>query len=98
MTGGKKENGRIVSCESVSVHIGSAQILHQTEQTEKRRKTENVQKSFFKHENVIISKLQSTLVISKSKGPSKTVRDIRTSTYQICSIEEKTIGTTKFYK
>ena len=36
-------------------------------------------------------KLQSTLVISKSKGPSKTVRDIRTSTYQICSIEEKTI-------
>ena len=33
--------------------------------------------------------IQSTLVISKSKGPSKTVRDIRTSTYQICSIEEK---------
>ena len=37
------------------------------------------------------SKVQSTLVISKSKGPSKTVRDIRTSTYQICSVEEKTI-------
>ena len=35
--------------------------------------------------------IQSTLVISKSKGSSKTVRDIRTSTYQICSIEEKTI-------
>ena len=33
--------------------------------------------------------IQSTLVISKSKGPSETVRDIRTSTYQICSIEEK---------
>ena len=33
--------------------------------------------------------LQSTLVISKSKGPSKKVRVIRTSTYQICSIEEK---------
>ena len=43
-------------------------------------------------------KIQSTLVISKSKGPSKTVRDIRTSTYQICSIEEKTIWTTNFYK
>ena len=43
--------------------------------------------------------LQSTLVISKSKGPSKTLRDIRTSTYQICSasIEEKTIRTTKFH-
>ena len=34
--------------------------------------------------------IQSTLVISKSKGPSKPVRDVRTSTYQICSIEEKT--------
>ena len=33
--------------------------------------------------------VQSTLIISKSKGPSKTLRDIRTSTYQICSIEEK---------
>ena len=33
--------------------------------------------------------IQSTLVISKSKGPSKTLRDIRTSTYQIYSIEEK---------
>ena len=36
-----------------------------------------------------VAKIQSTLVISKSKGPSKTVRDIRMSTYQICSIEEK---------
>ena len=34
-------------------------------------------------------KTQSTLVISKSKGPSKTLRDIHTSTYQICSIEKK---------
>ena len=42
--------------------------------------------------------IQSTLVISKSKGPSETLRDIRTSTYQICSIEEKIIRTTKFYK
>ena len=36
-------------------------------------------------------KIQSTLVISKSKGPSKTLRDIRTATYQICGIEEKNI-------
>ena len=42
--------------------------------------------------------IQSTLVISKSKGPTKTLRDIRTSTYQICSIEEKTIGTTNCHK
>ena len=42
-------------------------------------------------------KLQSTLVISKSKGPSKTLRDIRTSTDQICSSVEKTIRTTKFH-
>ena len=33
---------------------------------------------------------QSTLVISQSKGPSETLRDIRTSTYQICRIEENT--------
>ena len=35
--------------------------------------------------------VQSTLVISKSQGPSKKLRDIRTSTYQMCSSEEKTI-------
>ena len=44
------------------------------------------------------STLQSTLVISKSKGPSETLRDIRTSTYQMCSIEENTNRTTKFHK
>ena len=42
--------------------------------------------------------LPSTLVVWKSKGPSETLRDIRTSTYQMCSIEENTIGTTKFHK
>ena len=31
----------------------------------------------------------SRLITLKSKGPSKTLRDIRTSTYQICSSEEK---------
>ena len=45
----------------------------------------------YKVELFALKQVQSTLVISKSKGPSKTVRDIRTSTYQICSIEEKTI-------
>ena len=40
-------------------------------------------------------KIQSTLVISKSKGPSETLRGIRTSTYQICRIEENTNRTTK---
>ena len=42
--------------------------------------------------------IQSTLVISNSKGPSTTLRDIRTLTNQICSIEENTIRTTKFHK
>ena len=36
-----------------------------------------------------LKQIQLTLVISKSKGPSKTRRDIRTSTYQISSIKEK---------
>ena len=34
--------------------------------------------------------IQSTLVISKSKGPSETLRDIHTSTYQICKTENFT--------
>ena len=43
-------------------------------------------------------RIQSTPVISKSKGPSETLRDIRTSTYQMCRIEENTNRTTKFHK
>ena len=39
-------------------------------------------------------KIQSTLVISNSKGLSEILRDIRISTYQICRIEEKIIRTT----
>ena len=35
--------------------------------------------------------MQLTLLISKSKGLSEIVRDIRTSTYQICRIEVKEI-------
>ena len=42
--------------------------------------------------------IQSTLVISKSKGPAETLRDIRNSTYQICRVEEHTKRTTKFHK
>ena len=42
--------------------------------------------------------IQSTLVISKSKGPAETLRDIRTSTYQMCTIEENTKQTTTFHK
>ena len=41
---------------------------------------------------------KSTLVISKSKGPSETLRDIRTLTYQMYRIEENTNRTTKFHK
>ena len=33
--------------------------------------------------------LQSTLLISNSKGHSEILRDIRTSTYQICRGEKK---------
>ena len=42
--------------------------------------------------------IQSTLAISKSKGLSETLQDIRTSTYQMCKIEENTNRTTKFHK
>ena len=43
-------------------------------------------------------KIQSTLVISNSKGLYEILRDIRTSIYQICRIEEKIIRTTIFNK
>ena len=36
----------------------------------------------------IFYNIQSTLVISNSKGLYETLRDIRTSTYQICGTEE----------
>ena len=42
--------------------------------------------------------IQSTLVISNSTGLSEILRDIRTSTYQICKIEEKLIQLTTFNK
>ena len=37
-------------------------------------------------ENIVV---QSTLLISKSKGLLEILRDIHTSTYQICGIEDK---------
>ena len=42
--------------------------------------------------------IQSTLVISNSKELSEILQYIRTSTYQICRIEEKIIRTTTFNK
>ena len=51
------------------------------------------------HTNYIVrNDIQSTLVISNSKGLSETLRDIRTSTYQIFRIEEQIIRTTTFNK
>ena len=41
--------------------------------------------------------IQSTRIILKSKGPCETLRDIRTSTYQMYRIEENTNRTTKFH-
>ena len=46
----------------------------------------------------IADHLQSTLVISNSKGLSEILRDIRTSTYQICRIKKKIIPLTTFNK
>ena len=42
--------------------------------------------------------IQSTLVITNSKGLSEILRDIRTSTYQICRIYEKMNRTAAFNK
>ena len=48
----------------------------------------------FKWRTVFNMTIQPTLVISKYKRLSELLRDIRTSTYQICSIEEKMNETT----
>ena len=53
--------------------------------------------TFIKH-HCNEKKIQSTLVISKSKGPSETPRGIRTLIYQMSRIEENTNRTTKFHK
>ena len=42
------------------------------------------------------NQIQSTLVISNSKGLYETVRDIRTSTYQICRLRKTINRTTTF--
>ena len=47
---------------------------------------------------VFYKRIQSTLIISKSNGLSEILRDICTSTYQICRIEEKIIRATTFNK
>ena len=42
-----------------------------------------------KQSNIVVrSHIQSALVTSKSKRLSEILRDIRTSTYQVCRIEE----------
>ena len=52
------------------------------------------------HFNLFIRRfqIQSTPVISKATGPAEILRDIHTSTYQICRIEEKINRTTTFHK
>ena len=48
----------------------------------------NQKSGYYRVVNYMV-KVLSTLVISNSKGLSEILRDIRTSTYQICRIEEK---------
>ena len=60
-------------------------------------------KSYYDHNTALhyfqlCESVQSTVVISKSKGLSEILRDIQTSTYQICRIEEKINRTTTFHK
>ena len=46
---------------------------------------------------LLLNTVQSTLVLSKSKGLSEILRDIRPSTYQICRIGEKVNATARFH-
>ena len=58
----------------------------------------NEQKTPYTLPKILIKNIQSTLVISNSKGLSEILRDIRSSTYQVCRIEEKIILITTFNK
>ena len=51
--------------------------------------TKYIMKQKYKKIFILSPELQSTLVISKSKGLAEILWDIRTSTYQICKIEKK---------
>ena len=63
------------------------------------RGTQKLCRTFRDVQRILIGdRLQSTLVISNSKGLSEILRDIRTSTYQICRTEEKLIRLTTFNK
>ena len=70
------------------------------ESFESKIKDSSTQRPRISSENAdsLICLVQSTLVISKSKEPSETFRDIRTSTYQMCKAEENANRTTKFLK
>ena len=60
--------------------------------------TEGVLNSHALFRHTTLMQIQSTLVISNSKGLSETLWDIRISTYKIFRIEEKIIRTTTFNK
>ena len=59
-------------------------------------KRECVEHVALKDWKLSILRIQSTLIISNSKGLSEILRYIRTSTYQICRIKERIIRTTIF--
>ena len=69
-------------------------VIIKTNQTPLLLEMELSKESRWKSQLGIKGLIQSTLVISISKGLSEILRDIRTSTYQICRIEEKIIQTT----
>ena len=61
------------------------------------RLVEQTTKGFKALLQLYLAKVLSTLVISKSRGLSEILRYIRTSTYQICRMEEKINRTTSFH-
>ena len=62
------------------------------EEEKKKKKKKTSERYVLSWVYVVSQRLiQSTLVISNSKGLSEILRDIRSSTYQVCRIEEKII-------
>ena len=58
--------------------------------TKKHAKLPNMQRDNLEIQSTLATSIDSLDSISKSKGLSEILRDIRTLTYQICRIEAKT--------
>ena len=82
--------------KTLNGHHMNSQVLCSREN--KKKVTHFSPDNFIVHYESTPIQIQPTSVISKSKGFPEILRNIRTSTYQICTVEESINQTTTFHK